>query len=265
MFNIKNINFKYSKKTIIEKISASFKQNAFTSILGPNGSGKTTLIKIMMKLLKQQKGEIDIDDKNISTFKSKEYAKKVAYIPQQITFPVGTTVFDFVAYGRNPHTNIIGMITNEDKTKVKEALELCGISHLQDKFITLLSGGQKQMCAIALTMAQDAQIILLDEPNSYLDIYHVDEIMTILKHLINTHNKTIILTIHDINQASKFSDYILMMSKGKIVDFDTPIKVITKKNLKNTFHVNAKIIKNEGKPFILNYTRYEEDHAKDDI
>ena len=255
MIKIENLKFKYYKKNILNNISLNFDEKNFTSIIGINGSGKTTLIKIMMRLLKPDNGELVINDSNIRSFKSKEFAKKVAYIPQNLIFPEGTTVYDFVSFGRNPYTNMIGTLTKNDKKYIDEALKMCGIHNLKDSLLTSLSGGQKQLCAIALTVAQDSDIVLLDEPNSYLDIYNTDEIMNILRHLVDVHKKTIIMTIHDINQASKFSDQIIIIKNGKIFAHDEPLKIINKQNLIECFKIKAEINIFNNKPVIIDYRK----------
>ena len=255
MFEIQNLKFKYSKKYILNNISLNFSKNKLTSVLGTNGAGKTTLIKIMMKLIKTNSGTVIIEGKKIKSFRTKEFAKKVAYVPQNITFPEGITVYDFIAFGRNPYTNIIGSLSKNDKKYIEEALKICGIHNLRDSLLTSLSGGQRQLCAIALTVAQDSDIILLDEPNSYLDIYNTDEIMNILRHLVDVHKKTIIMTIHDINQASKFSDNIVIMKNGKIFANDKPIKVINKQNLLKCFKIESEIQIFNKKPVIIDYRK----------
>ena len=242
------------KKNIVENFSTKIYKGDFISIIGQNGSGKSTILKSIFGLSILNSGWIYFKEKNIKSIKSKELAKKIAYVPQITNFPTDVTLFEFVMMGRFPYGNVLTSDKQKDEQIVLESIRSVNLEGLENEYINNLSGGQQQRALIALTLAQDTDTIILDEPTNHLDIKMQLEIMTILKKLNNNHNKTIIIVIHDINHALKFSNKIIIMKNGRIIIQGETSKVINEDIIKKSFDVNAVVDENDGKKIIVDYT-----------
>ena len=250
---IKDLTFKYpgTKKNTwhLNDVSLSIEKGKWTTIIGPNGSGKSTLAQIMIRINKYKNGNIYLEGNDIQNIKYKEFAKKIAYIPQELEIPHGITVFEFVSFGRNPHLGITGFLSSKDKKIIKKAMHQTSIWDWKDKFVTELSGGQKQKVLISMIIAQDADIVLLDEPTTYLDIRNQYALLEMMNEE-HIKGKTVITILHDINQAVQYSDYIYVMKNGKIVKSGAPSKVITNKTLKDVYKVDVKLYKDKDRKYI---------------
>ena len=247
---VNNLTFGYSKnEEILKDVSITIHKGEWNTILGPNGSGKSTLAKCLVRINKYKKGNIIIDGKELKEYKNKEYAKRVAYIPQMIDIPEGTSVYDYVSFGRNPWLNFASVMSEKDHEIVRESLEKVNAWCLKDKMVEELSGGQRQRVVVAMAMAQTAQTIILDEPTTYLDIKAQYELLELMNKL-HDEGKTIIAVLHDINQAVQYSDEIIVINNGKIHSIGKPEKVVTTKMLKDVFGVNAVLHESKGRKFI---------------
>lgn len=239
MIELKNINKIYDKKNILKDINLKFKTNAISSIIGPNGAGKSTILNIASRLLKPDNGEVLLNNIPLSQYKNEILAQKISILKQQNYLNIRLKIKDLVAFGRFPYTQ--GKLDKNDKIKIKQAIEYMNLQDLEDRFLDSLSGGQRQRAFIAMIIAQDTDCILLDEPLNNLDMKHSVQIMQILKQLVKDFQKTIILVLHDINFASVYSDFIIAMKDGMVIDYDSSKNIIQENFLKQIYDLDIKI------------------------
>ncbi|TCP93517.1 iron complex transport system ATP-binding protein [Cricetibacter osteomyelitidis] len=216
---IKNINKSYGKKKVVDNVSVQIPTGKITSFIGPNGAGKSTVLSIISRLLAADSGDVFLHDRNLNTQKSEEIAKKLAILKQSNHINLRLTVEELVAFGRFPYSK--GNLTKNDRTFIDNAIAYMNLEEYRHQYITQLSGGQRQRAYIAMTLAQDTDYILLDEPLNNLDMKHSVQIMQVLRKLVSELNKTVVIVIHDINFASCYSDYIIAMKDGKLVQQGT--------------------------------------------
>ncbi|GGD83953.1 iron ABC transporter ATP-binding protein [Paenibacillus nasutitermitis] len=215
MIEVKHVTKTYSGKAVIEDVSLSIAKGRITSFIGPNGAGKSTLLSVISRLLKQDRGEVFIENQEISRHKSNELAKKISILKQSNHINVRLTVRELVSFGRFPYSQ--GRLSKEDWQHVEEAIHYMDLEDMQHKYLDQLSGGQNQRAFIAMVIAQNTEYILLDEPLNNLDMKHSVQIMKVLRRLVDERGKTIILVIHDINFASCYSDHIVALKNGRVV------------------------------------------------
>lgn len=244
LLEVDNLKFGYGKKLVLDGVSFNIKKGEFLSIIGPNGSGKSTLLKTLNNLYPSNLGEISLEGRNINKFTKKDLAKKMALVLQDNTIDYEFTVEDIVLMGRHPHKGRFKRETEEDYKIVLESLKMTNTLGLKDRIITEISGGERQRVMIAKALAQRPSIILLDEPTSHLDINHQMEILKLLKEMNKNKGTTIILVIHDINLGVRYSDRVIMLNKGKILEIGDSKKVITKDNIKLAYDIDVAIDKN---------------------
>ncbi len=237
MIKLNNVTAGYNKVEIIKNINIGFEEGSITSIVGKNGCGKTTLLRTASNLLIPFRGNVTINRKDISTISNKELAKKVSFLPQLRVVP-NITVYNLVMHGRYPYLGFSRTPQQQDKETVREAIENMGLNNCIDKNIQELSGGQRQKVYIAMVLAQDTDIIFLDEPTTYLDINHQLEILEILKKLKQM-GKTIIMVLHDLGNALSHSDKICLMENGEVVIYETPQAVFESKAIDRIFKINS--------------------------
>ncbi|WP_308779992.1 ABC transporter ATP-binding protein [uncultured Clostridium sp.] len=253
--DIKDLKVGYDKKIIIEELSLTLEKGKVTSIIGSNGCGKSTLLKSIGRILKKEKGNIFLLDKDMNDMKSKEIAEKLAILSQNPTAPSQLKVEELVSYGRYPHRSNINKLSNGDKDKIEWALKATNTIEFRDRELSDLSGGQRQRVWLAMALAQDTDILLLDEPTTFLDMSHQLEVLNIVKKLNNNEGCTVVMVLHDINHAAKYSDFIVAMKDGKILYKDKPNSIMNKKVLKDIYNIDADLIKSENYnvPLCLNY------------
>lgn len=242
---VKKLSFGYEKDLILKDISFNIKKGKFVSIIGPNGSGKSTLLKNLIHLYKPKKGIVSLDGIDIKGVNPRQLARKIALVPQNTIIDYEFTVEDIVLMGRHPYKGRFQKEDEDDYRIVNEVMEMTNTFHLKDRIITEISGGERQRVVIAKALAQNPSIILLDEPTSHLDINHQIEILNLLKKLNQDKGTTIVVVIHDINLAARYSDEIIMMNDGEIIDVGIPEKVITKKNIEFAYNIDVMIEKNK--------------------
>ena len=250
-----NLTIAYNKKIIINNLEIVIPERKITSIIGPNGCGKSTLLKAIGRILKPERGSVYLDGIDIYTLNTKEVAKKMSILPQSPKAPSGITVGELVSYGRFPHQHGLKKLTVEDKKIIQWAMDITKLSEYEVTLVDNLSGGQRQRVWISMALAQQTDIILLDEPTTYLDLAYQLEILELLYRLNKEQGCTIAMVLHDLNLASRFSDYIIAMRSGKIIEYGTPDEVICEDVLKKTFNINADIIKDSTskKPICISY------------
>lgn len=237
----KNLIVSYGSKTILNDISLSIPQGQITTICGANGCGKSTLLTHLVGLREPQSGLIELDGEDISQWNKKAMAQRIAVLPQSPSSFADLSIWELAKLGRYPHQSFFQQWTEEDESIVSEMLEFTGLTSIKHQSLSTLSGGQKQRAWIALTLVQEADIIFLDEPINHLDVHHQIEIMDLMVEL-QKQGKTIVLVLHDLNLAARFSHNIIMLARGHIHDQGAPVKVITKANLKAVFDIEATII-----------------------
>ena len=246
---VDEISFGYSSVDVLKYIYLEINDPQLVSIIGPNGVGKSTFIHCLNKILSPTSGTVLIDDKNIENISIKDLAKLVGYVPYSAndTFPLSVT--DTVLMGRHPHGTWKSL--NSDLKKVEEVLVLLGIEHLAMRPFNELSAGQHQKVMLARGLVQEPKILLLDEPTSNLDIKHQIEVTRMLKELSRLKNMIIIMISHDLNIAAKYSDNMILMSKGKIHSVGKPHEVITESNLREIYNISSRIIDDHGRPHVI--------------
>lgn len=237
---IENATIGYDKTVISEDISVEIPHNSFTAIIGPNGCGKSTLLRALARVLVPVKGRVMLDDQNISKYKPKVVAREFGLLPQTSLAPEGIRVVDLVARGRAPYQSLIQQWRKSDEEAVKTALEATRLTALGSRFIAELSGGQRQRVWIAMLLAQQTPIMLLDEPTTFLDIAHQYELMELLRDF-HEDGKTVVTVLHDLNQAARYADHLIVMQQGKVITTGMPQDVLTKELVKEVFGLDAMI------------------------
>lgn len=212
---IRNITKSYGSKKVVDNVSVTIPTGKITSFIGPNGAGKSTVLSIMSRLLNADSGEIYLNGELLNRKKSSDIAKQLAILKQTNNINLRLTIEDLVSFGRFPYTK--GNLTQTDRTFIDNAIAYMDLDDIRHQYIDNLSGGQRQRAYIAMTLAQDTDYILLDEPLNNLDMKHSVQIMQVLRKLATQLNKTVVIVIHDINFASCYSDYIVAMKNGKLV------------------------------------------------
>lgn len=258
--NTEFLSIGYGDKVIVDDLTITIPEGQVTTVIGPNGCGKSTVLRTIARIMKQKSGVIYLDGKSIQEQSTKEVAKKMAILPQHPVAPQGLTVSELVSYGRAPHQKGFGSQTKEDRKMVKWALDITNTSQFADRPIDSLSGGQRQRVWIAMALAQGTEILLLDEPTSFLDLAHQLEILELLQKLNQEENKTVVMVLHDLNHAARFGNYMIAVKNGKVIMEGTPHDVMTKKVLKDAFNIDADIVvePNSGSPVCLTYDLHEE-------
>lgn len=251
----KDLNISYGNLDIVKDLNLEIPNGKITTIIGANGCGKSTILKTIARILQPKSGDIFINDKNIKDQSSKELAKTMAVLPQSPQAPSGLTVEELISYGRFPHQKGFGKMKKEDKDIVSWALEATGISEFRDRKIEALSGGQRQRAWIAMALAQQTDILVLDEPTTYLDLAHQLEVLNLLEELNKKHGTTIVMVIHELNNAARFADHMIGVKKGKIACQGSAYEVMTKENLKELFNIDAEIVSDPrtNKPVCITY------------
>lgn len=233
----------YDKNVIVKDVSVILPEGKISVIIGANGCGKSTMLKTFARLLKPETGEVVLNGKDILTQSSKSVARCLGLLPQTPIVPDGIKVTDLVSRGRFPYRQFMKNMTHEDFNAVQEAMEMMGVEGLADCSVDELSGGQRQRVWIALTLAQQTDILLLDEPITYLDVAYQIEILDLLTDLNKNRNTTICMVLHDINLSARYADYIFAMKEGKLIAQGTPKEVISAELLKDVFGLESMVIK----------------------
>lgn len=240
MIKAKDLYFSYDKdNSFITKLNVEIEKGKITTILGPNGSGKSTLLSIFAGLNKPTSGEVSINGKSIRSLKQKELAQEIATVHQQNTVPSDITVKELVSYGRFPHKKYFQGNTESDDEIIEWAIKRTGLENLKDKAVMGMSGGERQRAFIAMALAQKSKILFLDEPTTYLDIYHQVEILELVKELNKESKLTVVMVLHDINQAIKYSDNVIVMKSGQVISSGISNKVINMDLLNSVYKIGG--------------------------
>jgi iron complex transport system ATP-binding protein len=243
---ISNIVMSYDGTTNqLDGVTTAIEKGKITTIIGPNGCGKSTLLNVISRNINPAKGNVRLENKDILNFKAKEFAQKLAIVYQTNVTPHQLTVEKLVSYGRVPYQNLLSRNVEEDQAAIDWAIECTNLQDIRHRHLEQLSGGQRQRVWIAMALAQKSEILCLDEPTTYLDIYYQIELLELVKKLNEEHGLTIVMVLHDMNQAIKYSDYIILMKNGKVLTEGAPEEVMTKEIIKEVYGVDVLVEKND--------------------
>ena len=250
-----DLNIGYGESLIVKNLSVQIPDHKITTIIGSNGCGKSTLLKAITRIISHQSGRVVLDGENISKESTKTIAKKMAILPQTPEGASGLTVGELVSYGRFPYQKGFGRLSKKDYEVIDWALEVTGTKDFKYRPVDALSGGQRQRVWIAMALAQETEIIFLDEPTTYLDMAHQLEVLELLQKLNVEQGRTIVMVLHDLNQAARFADYIIALKAGEIVKAGSCEEVITHEVLKKVFQIDAEIGRDPrtNKPMCITY------------
>jgi iron complex transport system ATP-binding protein len=250
MIKINNLTFGYFDSEVFRNLSFEINEGEIFTILGPNGSGKTTLLKCIERLLVPKGGNILIRGEDLSKYSLKELGRTISSVPQmhKISFPY--TVLEIVLMGRNPYLDFFSLPSQKDVEIAVKALEEVGIIHLRDMPYTDISGGELRLALIARVLAQNTNIVVLDEPTAFLDFKNEFLVLNKIKELRDKKNLTVVMTMHDPNQALRFSDRVLLIKKQEVVALGDPKEVLTANNLRKLYGIEAELLQIEGNTFI---------------
>ncbi|WP_406466091.1 ABC transporter ATP-binding protein [Streptomyces sp. NBC_00111] len=231
----------YGGRTVIEGLDVAVPSGLITTIIGPNGCGKSTLLRTLTRLLKPTAGAVVLDGEDIVTLRTREVARKLGLLPQAPVAPEGLTVADLVARGRHPHQSWLRQWSSDDAAVVERALAMTGVSDLADRPVDSLSGGQRQRVWISMTLAQGTDLLLLDEPTTYLDLAHAIDVLDLVDDLHES-GRTVVMVLHDLNLATRYSDNLVVMREGAILAQGHPRDVVTAELLEEAFGLRAMVI-----------------------
>ncbi|WP_343315036.1 ABC transporter ATP-binding protein [Brucella sp. BE17] len=232
----------YGRAVVVKDLDLIIPRGAFTALIGPNGSGKSTILHALGGLLAPMAGTVRLDRRPIAEFSTREIARRIGMLAQGPGAPEGLSVLDLVRQGRYPHLSLFGRRSERDDAVCEQALLLTGMQDLAGQPLDSLSGGQRQRAWIAMALAQETPILLLDEPTTFLDLAHQIEVMELVSRLVAERGKTVVAVLHDLNQAARYADHMVMLKKGKIVATGRPSAVMTAGILQHVFGVAAIII-----------------------
>lgn len=258
-----HLRIRYAERIIIEDLSLEVPTGVISALVGPNGSGKSTLLKTLARLLKAEHGLVYLDGKDISCVPSMEIARSMAILPQSPATPAGITVGELVEQGRYPHAGPLKMLRRQDHSMIEEALTLTNLQSMRHRYLDTLSGGERQRAWIALALAQDTPLLLLDEPTTFLDMKHQLEVLSLVRCLNRERAITIVLVLHDLNQAARYADHIFVLKQGQIVAQGAPSLILDSKLLADVFEIQAHILHDPqtGIPVCLPYDHIEVEAA----
>jgi len=245
----KDVSFEHSPSFQLQAIELHIKEGEIVSLIGPNGSGKSTLLRLVSRLITPKSGEVILDEQMIGSMKSLDVAKKLAMLPQMQDHQLDLTVGELIEFGRYPHRGAYGKLTKEDGEIVQWAMEVTRLTGFKNRTLQSLSGGERQRAWIALAVAQRPMILLLDEPTTFLDISHQLEVMELVEELNTKFGMTVVMVLHDINQAARYSDRLVVLKDGKVQYDDIPQCVLCREMFQSIFEIDADIYKDNGKPF----------------
>jgi iron complex transport system ATP-binding protein len=261
-----NLTLSYDQRVVTEGLGVSIPDGSFTVIVGPNACGKSTLLKALARLLKPTVGTVFLDDRPITGYSAKQVAHRLGMLPQTPIAPNGITVGDLVARGRYAHQSLLRQWSREDEAIVGEALRLTDTLELSRRFVAELSGGQRQRVWLAMVLAQQAPIMLLDEPTTFLDLAHQIEVLDLCADL-HDQGRTLVAVLHDLNLACRYADHLIAMRAGAIVAEGHPSEVVTAALVQQVFGIDCRVVPDPetGTPLVVPAGRKSRREARDDV
>ncbi|MBD1224111.1 ABC transporter ATP-binding protein [Virgibacillus halodenitrificans] len=254
MLHTKDVSYEHSSTFQLKDVNLSIKQGEIVSLVGPNGSGKSTLLRLISRLIKPETGEVILDGHMIENRKSKEIAKKLAMLPQMQEHQSDLTVRELIEFGRYPHQKSYSKLSKEDEQIIQWAIEVTNLNKYEYRMLHSLSGGERQRAWIALAIAQRPKILLLDEPTTFLDIAHQLDVMELVQQLNQQFGMTVLMVLHDINQAARYSDRMVVMKNGTVHYDGIPQCVLCREMFQSVFQIDASIHKENGNTFFTPLT-----------
>ncbi|WIX78907.1 ABC transporter ATP-binding protein [Amycolatopsis carbonis] len=243
----------YDGRTVAEDLGVVIPDKSFTVIVGPNACGKTTLLRALARMLKPRKGSVYLDGSVISSYGAKEVARRLGLLPQSSVAPDGITVADLVARGRYPHQRLLRQWSRDDAAVVAESMEATGVSDLAERLVDELSGGQRQRVWMAMALAQQTDLLLLDEPTTYLDIAHQMDILDLCAQLHAEQGRTLVAVLHDLNHAARYATHMIAMRDGQVLATGAPDEVVTEENVEKIFELPCRVMPcpETGTPLVI--------------
>ncbi|MEP2640113.1 ABC transporter ATP-binding protein [Roseobacter sp.] len=242
VLSTKDLSAGYGQSAIIRDLTLDIPKGQFTALLGPNGCGKSTLLRTLAGLHMPLSGSVTLNNRPLGAFGAKERARQIAILAQNAQAPDGLTVHDLVSQGRYPHRSLLGGWRAEDTAQVDAALDLTQMTALRDHPLDHLSGGQQQRAWIAMTLAQQGQVLLLDEPTSFLDLSHQIEVLDLVRGLIDVKGVSVVAVLHDLNQAARYADHLVLLKDGAVQALGPPTHVLTPDRVAEVFGVKVRVI-----------------------
>lgn len=248
-----NVTLGYDQRVIAENLSVEIPDNSFTVIVGPNACGKSTLLRALSRMLKPTVGRVLLDGQSIGSMPAKKVARTLGLLPQSSIAPDGITVSDLVSRGRYPHQGLLRQWSGEDERIVEESMASTGVAELAERAVDELSGGQRQRVWIAMALAQQTPLLLLDEPTTYLDIQHQIEVLNLCAELHEEQGRTLVAVLHDLNHAARYATHLIAMRDGKVVAEGPPAEVVTAELVERVFGLRCQVISDPetGTPLVI--------------
>ncbi|WP_230535183.1 ABC transporter ATP-binding protein [Streptomyces albidoflavus] len=248
----------YADRTVIDSLDLAVEPGRITVIVGANACGKSTLLRSMSRLLAPRAGRVLLDGRQVHRFPAKELARTMGLLPQSPLAPEGITVSDLVGRGRHPHQGVFSRWSREDDAAVASALEATRTEKLAERAVDELSGGQRQRVWIAMALAQQTDLLLLDEPTTFLDVSHQVEVLDLLTDLNATRGTTIVMVLHDLNLAARYADHLIALADGRLHAQGAPSEVLTEETVRAVFGLESRIIEDpvSGRPLMLPVGRH---------
>ncbi|WP_151774617.1 ABC transporter ATP-binding protein [Streptomyces abyssomicinicus] len=248
-----NVTLAYEQRVIARELSVEIPDNSFTVIVGPNACGKSTLLRALSRMLRPSEGRVLLDGQVIHSLPAKKVARTLGLLPQSSVAPDGITVADLVARGRYPHQGLLRQWSPSDERVVQESMERTGVAELADRYVDELSGGQRQRVWIAMALAQETPLLLLDEPTTYLDIQHQLDVLDLCAELHEEHGRTLVAVLHDLNHAARYATHLVALRGGEVVAQGAPRDVVTAELVERVFGIRCQVIEDPetGTPLVV--------------
>ncbi|MER6334536.1 ABC transporter ATP-binding protein [Streptomyces sp. NPDC001034] len=248
-----HVTLAYDRRVIAEQLSVQIPDHSFTVIVGPNACGKSTLLRALSRMLKPSRGKVLLDGQAIRSLPAKQVARTLGLLPQSAVAPEGITVADLVGRGRYPHQGLLRQWSAEDERVVQEAMRRTGVAELAERYVDELSGGQRQRVWIAMALAQQTPLLLLDEPTTYLDIQHQIDVLDLCAELHETQGRTLVAVLHDLNHAARYATHLIALRGGEVIAEGAPDDIVTAELVERVFGLKCQVIEDPetGTPLVV--------------